>query len=217
LAALRTTLLAAVLAVALAGCTPSGVPDWTGGPVSPSPLTLDPIAGQAGDAIPTGLLVEKHELILYFLAGSGDPHLAATWRDTGTGKVSPWDPIYDAIEGGDIGEASTSPVFQLNQYVPGDGTVIEYGGVVGPAARIVSRNGDEVTEARFARWSRDPSISIFWLRRRGLPIPPNTHPDEAHSVPLAPERYPLISAYDKAGHLIGSARLRPSGTELKGG
>jgi len=127
------------------------------------------------------------------------------------------DPNYQAVGSRGIGVASTDPIFALNQYVSSDGTVIEYGAVRGPAARIVSELAGREVEAKYVRWSEDTSISIFWLRHQGPGIPPNTQVDEVHRVPLAPQRYPLFSAYDSAGHLIGSTRLRPAGTELKGG
>jgi hypothetical protein len=52
-----------------------------------------------------------------------------------------------------------------------DDTLIEFGSLRGVAHRITSADNGTVTEARYTRWSEDPSVTIFWLRRRGPHIP----------------------------------------------
>lgn len=166
-----------------------------------------------GDTVPTGIVVDGQELILYFWgSGSGLPYLDTAWREVSSGRVSdhgPW--AGTSFLDGDDG------FVYLYQMVLTDRTLVEFGSFNGAVSKIVCDDHGSVVEARFAQWSRDRSVTIFWLHRRGDPVPENTPAGEGRTVPLAPVRYPLISAYDQAGRVIGATRLRPPGTEQKGG
>jgi hypothetical protein len=210
----RTVALAGLLAVlaaagtALVSCA-APAPGWTGGEVSPAPVrvTVNPSALPIGDAVATGVVVGTREMVLFLWGDRDHPELGTAWRDTGTGEIDGNDPIGSAVP--DPVLAATDPIFGLDQLVAGDGTVIELGAVRGPVARVTSTPpGRRPVEARFVRWSADPGVVIFWLRRAGPPIPPNRTVDNG-TEPYGPERYPLICAYDRDGHPVASARIRP--------
>jgi hypothetical protein len=221
----RPILLAGALAIimstglALVACAhpgpagPAPGQDWTGGLVSAAPVqvTVNPSAMPVGDAIATGLVAQGRELILLFWGDPDHPDLGLDWRDVSSGRINEGGPLHSIFTGIGYHKGGVDPVFSVVQLSPGDGTVIEYGVVSESPARIVCQPPDgTVVEAKFARWSRDPSISFFWLRRRGTPIPSNSPSGhEGLMVPLAPDRYPLFTAYDRAGKVIGSVRLRP--------
>jgi hypothetical protein len=213
----RRLLLAGALAIATATGTalvacghPGPVENWAGGQVSPVPVrvTVNPSAMPLGDAVATGLVVQRQELILMFWGDPDHPYLGIDWRDVDTGRINQDGPLRSSLG---VGVSGPDRLFGVDQLNPGDGTVIEYGAVKGPVARIVSQAPEsDPVEAKFVRWSRDPSVSFFWLRRRGTPLPSNSPSGhDGLMVPLAPERYPLFSAYDSAGRMIASVRLRP--------
>lgn len=215
-------LVAAVAAgAALVACAHPGPPgDWTGGPVSPAPirLTINPSATPRGNAVPTGIVVAKHELILYFCCAGPYPFLSSAWRDTGTGRIVDEMPVPSVEAGLPVGTLGVDPIFGLNQIAVGDGTLAEYGAVRGRAGRIVVRDpGGTEVEAAFTAWTADPGVTIFWVHRVGAPIPKSPLVREGVWEPLAPDRYPLVSAYDGGGRLIADARIRPTGWEQKGG
>ena len=200
--------VAGTAGTALVSCAAPG-PGWTGGEVSPAPVrvTINPSALPIGDAVATGVVVGTREMVLFFWGDRDHPDLGRAWRDTRTGEVDGNDPIGSAVR--DLSLASTAPFFGLDQLVAGDGTVIELGAVRAPVARITSTPpGGGPVEARFVRWSPDPGVVIFWLRRAGPPIPPNRTVDNG-TQPYGPDRYPLVSAYDRDGRAVASARIRP--------
>jgi hypothetical protein len=211
--ATRRLVLAGALAVlstsglVLVSCARPGS-GWTGGPVNPAPVrvTVNPSAMPIGDAVLTGVVIGTKEMILFLWGTREYPNLGTAWRDTRTGRVDENPPALSAAPFLDLGGGR---IFGTDQLVVGDGTVVELGAVRGAAARIVSQPpGAEPVEAKYVRWSADPGIVIFWLRRAGPPIPSN-HPVPGGSEPYAPERYPLISVYDGAGRVVAVTRIRP--------
>jgi hypothetical protein len=213
LAIIMSTGLALVACARPGPAGPAPGQDWTGGLVSPAPVqvTVNPSAMPVGDAIATGLVAQGQELILMFWGYPERPDVGMDWRDVETGGISKDSPFHTASHGWGFGTGGSDRMFVVDQIDLGDGTVIEYGAVSGSAARIVCQPPDSaLVEAKFARWSLDPSVSFFWLRRRGTPIPTNSPSGhDGLMVPLAPDRYPVFTAYDRAGKAIGSVRLRP--------
>ncbi len=212
----RNTVLAATLAAlgttatALVSCASPGG-GWTGGPVSPAPVrvSVNPSALPIGDAVATGIVVGTKEIVLYLWDSRKHPYLVAAWRDTGTGEVGEDSPVPSSVPDLAVSADGAGSVFGLDQLVPGDGTVIEFGAVRGPVARVVSQPPDGVAvPARFVRWSADPGVVIFLLRRPGAPVPPNRTVGNG-TEPYELQRYPLVSAYDAAGRTLASARIRP--------
>src|SRR5436190_50990 len=124
---------------------------WTGGIVTPSPiqLTINPSAPPLGNTVPTGILVMNKEMILFFWGEVERPYLGTDWRDRDTGRITEEIPVPPVEMSLPIGTAGVDPIFGLQQLVVGDGTLVEYGAVRGPAARIVVRNpeGGEVEAA----------------------------------------------------------------------
>ena len=207
----------AVVVVALAACATRGT---AGGPVTPSPIpiTANPSAQPVGDTMPTGILVGRKELVLYFWGTAASPYLDQAWRDVDSGYVE----VQNVCGGGRAmgaagGAVEPGRLFGLTQCYAGDGTLIEYGAVWAEATRITSQDAGATVEARYARWSTNRSVTVFWLQRHGRPAPDNVADGPGRTVPLPPEQYPLITAYDRDGHEIAAERLRPSATEQKGG
>src|SRR6266516_4583235 len=154
----RPLLLAGALAItmttglALVACAhPGPVQNWTGGPVSPVPVqvTVNPSAMPVGDAIATGLVVERRELILMFWGDPEHPYLGTDWRDVDTGRINEDGPLRSRFTGFGFGVSGSNRIFGIDQLDPGDGTVIEYGAVSGSVTRIVCQAPDsEPVEAK---------------------------------------------------------------------
>ena len=219
----RPTALVVVglMIVGLATCSVRGTAgDTPGGPATPSPIaiTANPSALPVGDTMPTGILVSRKELVLYFWGTAAAPFLDQAWRDADTGDVELDDVCCGGrTAGGTLGAVGPGRFFGLTQCAAADGTLIEYGAVWGEASRITSQGAGATAEARYARWSTNRSITVFWLQRYGRPVPDNIPNGAGGTRPLPPEHYPLITAYDRDGATIATERLRPSATEQKGG
>ena len=85
------------------------------------------------------------------------------------------------------------------------------------AGRITVQAAGKTVQAKYARWSANRSVTMFWLQRQGKPLPHNIPAGEGRTTPLPPEQYPLVTAYDGKGATIGTIRIRPPATEQKGG
>ena len=109
----RTLWAVAGLAVLLAGCgqavpgggqispLPAARPSdaSTDGLVNPSsiPITFNPLA--LGNSVPTGIVLNGEEVVLYFWGSPNEqPFLADAWRDRATGVVSDRPPATDYLE-----------------------------------------------------------------------------------------------------------------------
>jgi hypothetical protein len=192
--------LAGTLGTVLVSCAAPAPDGWTGGPASPVPVrvTVNPSALPIGDAVATGVVVSGKEMILYLWGGRDLPDLGWAWRDTASGVVDEHDPV-----GGTVVDLVTPSFPGLTQLDAGDGTVVEFGAVRAPAARIVVAPPDrDPVEARYVRWSVDPGVVLFWLRRTGPPV-------SSGAPPGPPDRYPLVTAYDDGGRVVASVRIRP--------
>lgn len=218
--------MAAAMLVGLAACAAKGPPEQPGAPETPSPvpITANPSALPVGDTVPTGIVIGGKEMVLYFWGTPDDPYLDDAWRDRSTGEVDVRNPCaggtgVPAYMGPDrSGQRLYSDLWlNVTQCTTPDGTLIEYGAVRADAARITSQDTGTTVQARFARWSIKPTITIFWLQRTGKPVPRNVELGVGRSSPLAMEHYPLITAYDANGKTIVDMRIRPPETEQKGG
>jgi hypothetical protein len=136
------------------------------------PVTFNPYAQPRGETVPTGIVIKGLELILYFWgSGEGLPDLDVAWRDVATGHVGDSTMFTARLGDSRIAQTGSGAPFRVNQMsFDGDDLLIEFGSLRGVASRITSADARTVTEARFTRWSEDPAVTIFWLRRRGLRI-----------------------------------------------
>jgi hypothetical protein len=214
----RLVALTAGLVAALAACSNPSSGDWTGGPATPSPvpITANPSALPVGNTVPTDIVIDGQELVLYFWGDRDRPNLTSVWRHRDTGKVD----LDHRFSGGSVGAFFANKpgqFFEMNQLVVGDGQLVEFGAVWAEATRITCQDGGTTVEARYAPWNVNPSYTLFWLRRHGDPIPANTPAEEGVWRPLAPERYPLLTAYGRDGKVVATDRLRPDAFEQKGG
>jgi hypothetical protein len=205
----RLLLIPFLLALSACGGTTDG--PRPGGPVTPSsiPIGLGPSAHTAGNTMPTGIVVDGKELVLFlWQLSSGEPVLAQAVRDTATGSVD-----IDAgvcVDG--RGSDDRPPFIDLVQCGLADGSIVEYGAVRSEAARITSQADGTTTEAWFARWTVD-TVTVFWLRRHGTLAPQNVANGPGRTTPLPPEQYPLITVYDAKGKVVASARIRPGAVD----
>lgn len=71
--------------------------------------------------------------------------------------------------------------------------------------------------AWFAPWTEDPAVVVFWLPRRGAPIPEPSLFEPGRALAVAEEFYPLLRAYDADGRILATSRLRSPGWEQRGG
>ncbi|WP_432994310.1 hypothetical protein [Dactylosporangium sp. CA-233914] len=213
--------LSGVLVAALAACTANATsgPPPGGGLVTPSsvPFSVGPSAHTTGNSMPTGIVVNGKELILYFWGEPDHPYLAQASRSTTTGAID----VDDVCLGGRAMTKQLATVpgkfFFVGQCVAPDGLLIEYGAVYADAERITSRSGGTTYEAKFARWTPKPGVTVFWLHRKGDPIPGNVSNRPGETTPLPEEHYPLLTAYDAKGEVLATERIRPDATEQKGG
>jgi hypothetical protein len=208
------TALAFGSVAALTACASPSAGDWTGGPATPSPIpiTANPSARPVGDTMPTGIVVQDQELVLYFWGSRDRPNLDYAWRDTGSGRVD-LNPRFPALWIPGSGGA----FFGMSQVLAGDGDLVEFGALRAVASRITCQDGGATVEARYTPWTARPEFTVFWLRRHGKPAPSVSPVGEGRWEPLAPERYPLLTAYGPDGKVIATDRLRPPGVEQKGG
>jgi hypothetical protein len=181
--------------------------DWVGGLVTPSPVpvTENPLTLPLGDSVPTGIVIDGYELVLYFWGGGQYPHLDEAWHEVSTGRVT------NEGRHGTAYLSCEAPFRDLRQ-LTWNYTVVDCGAISGPVARVTSTFAGRTIEAKFTRWSADPAVTIFWMRGHGGPIPKNVPVGDGHNEPLDPSMYPLISAYDDTGKVIAENRLRPPAT-----
>ncbi|MEU7869960.1 hypothetical protein [Dactylosporangium sp. NPDC049140] len=208
-------LLALTVPFAVSACAESSGGSGPGGPVTPSsiPIDIGPSASVAGNTMPTGIVVDGKELVLFFWMASERPVFAQAVRDTATGAVSQ---DIGMCTGG-TGSESQPPFLDLTQCVATDGSLIEFGAFRGEASRVTSQADGKITEAKFARWNKDV-ITVFWLRRQGKPAPgASFFPDRGMTSPGPAEQYPLVTIYSAKGKAIGSARIKPGVGVQKGG
>lgn len=211
----RQLLLLVSLLLAVSACAGKSGGSAPGGPVTPSsiPIDIGPSARVAGNTMPTGIVVDGKELVLFFWMASNGPVFADAVRDTATGAVSQDLAMCRAGTGSD----SPPPFLGLKQCVASDGSLIEFGAFRGQAARVTSQAEGRTTEASFARWNQD-TITVFWLQRHGTPAPTGIfYPDRGQTSPQPAEQYPLITVYSPNGNVIASARIRPGISQQKGG
>jgi hypothetical protein len=113
------------LLLILSACTGTTDGSQPGGPVTPSsiPIDIGPSAQVAGNTMPTGIVVDGKELVLFFWTAAKEPVFAQAVRDTATGIVSEG---VGMCRGG-TGSDSPPPFLGMQQCVATDGTLIEYG------------------------------------------------------------------------------------------
>ncbi|GAB3830748.1 hypothetical protein ACFPIJ_30735 [Dactylosporangium cerinum] len=214
-------IVSAAVLVGLAACAAKGPDGQPGGLETPSPvpITVNPSALPVGDTVPTGIVIGGKEMVLYFWGGSPDwPHLDHAWRDRRTGAVEVDQPCAGGY-GFFADTMQTEPVrwLDVHQCVTPDGTLIEFGAVFAEPGRVTVQAAGKTVEAKYARWSANRSVTMFWEQRQGKPLPHNIPDGEGRTTPLPPEQYPLVTAYDGKGATIGTIRIRPSASEQKGG
>jgi hypothetical protein len=202
-----------LLAVTACGHTADGSPP--GGPVTPSsiPISIGPSAHTIGNTMPTGIVIQGTELVLYFWDSASGPVFAQAWRNTGTGAVE----TSGGFCTGGTGSEDQHLLSGLSQCRAADRSLVEFGVFQGEAARITSRADGTTTEAHFARWNRD-TLTVFWLQRHGKPAPTDIfYPDRGLTSPLPADQYPVITVYDGKGEVLASGHIRPGLGEQKGG
>ncbi|GAA2371416.1 hypothetical protein [Dactylosporangium salmoneum] len=203
------------LLLALSACAGTADGSRPGGPVTPSsiPIDIGPSARVTGNTMPTGIVVDGKELVLFFWGASDSPVFAQAVRDTRTGAVSQDVGMCRGGTGSDL----RPPFLALQQCVATDGSLIEFGAFRGEAARVTSQAEGTTTEASFARWDQD-TVTVFWLRRQGKPAPEDIFfPDRGETSPGPEAQYPLVTVYNAKGKAVASARIRPGMGQQKGG
>jgi hypothetical protein len=207
------------------GCAANG-PGSPAGPttVPTVEVTPQPSFHPVGPGVRTGVVVGDDELVIYFAAGgdgSGPPWLYSTWFNPVTSMFSQWPMRPDGTPVHQLTGTSAvvgARAFQHIEQLAFVGyPLVEWGVIRARPARIVVEADGVSTEATFTPWPVDANVTIFWLRRWGEPNPTDTPAGPGLWLPLPPEYYPLVVAYDAAGRVIDSTRLRDGGAEEKGG
>lgn len=203
------------LLLALSACTSTPGGSQPGGPVTPSsiPIDIGPSATVSGNTMPTGVVVDGKELVLFFWMASDGPVFAHAERDTRTGAVGEGAGMCRS----GIGSEFEPPFLGLQQCVATDGSLIEFGAFQGEAARVTSQADGTTTEASFARWNQ-ATVTVFWLQRHGKPAPADIfNPDRGETSPGPAEQYPLVTVYGAKDKAVASTRIRPGIGQQKGG
>jgi hypothetical protein len=204
----RFAVVASVLVLGLSGCATGGPSDWVGGPVTPSPVTITywPSAMPVGETMPTGIDVAGQEMVLYFW-NANQPYLDVAWRDRASGAVHE-QPGLDVLT---TTCGASPPWLALYELSAPDGQVVDFGAVRAPVARLSDEFRGSTVDAKYARWTADPGVTVFWLRRPGGPMPTDSQLGGDREVPLDPSLYPLVTAYAADGRELTSARVRSLG------
>jgi hypothetical protein len=206
------SILAVIAAIASGCATAAEDSTWVGGPVTPSSLTIS-AAGirPVGDPVPTGIVVDGAELVL-IIEDTYQTALETIWRDTTSGAVTRDHPRRQL--GSVSAEGGHAYFHELAQLDLGNGHVVDLGDIRSSVERIQVTDHGRTLQAKFTSWSHDPGLVIFWAEQKGDPISQNSQVDVGHSVPLEPDRYPLVTAYAR-GTTIEEARIRPPATSQK--
>lgn len=227
-------LLAALLVAATAACgDPGQIPHAAGHTDAPTihvPAVndgnLNSWAESTGDGVRTGIVVNGLELVLFLWGSfpSGNPALDTVWYNDATSEFSGWPILSEEFRSrAGNGEIRDTPFIALHQFSFPNDPLVDYGLIRARPARITVEDGGQLFEAWFTSWNHDEEFTLFWVQRPGQPIPdstPTTDPNRPECTiwaPAEPERYPLVTAYDIAGDVIASARIRPQGGGQCGG
>ncbi|SDX18580.1 hypothetical protein SAMN05421504_102588 [Amycolatopsis xylanica] len=185
---------AAVAAVVLGSGMLRAVPPPGNAPIA-APSTSLSIAPQGrepyGDVIPTGLKVAGGELVYYAVRVDEPQALPDTHFGVMTGIRSADGKLKDLMIVNGTSGSDRKPGFreldggeQVNgQFVP------VFGYFVGPVAKIVTTAHGKEVQASLAKWSVDPTVTVFWFD------------------PQLVDSYNVLSppyAYDAAGNKLSS-------------
>src|SRR5262245_50542094 len=159
-----------------------------------------------GETMPTGIYLGGQEMVLYFW-GPNQPYLDVAWRDRTSGAVhdQPGLDILTTVCG------ASAPWLAVYELTSPDGIVVDFGAVRASVASISADYKGSTVDAKYARWTADRAVTVFWLRRPGGPMPSNRQLGGDRSVPLAAELYPLLTAYAADGHVLATTRVRSLG------
>ncbi|WP_199516368.1 hypothetical protein [Nucisporomicrobium flavum] len=167
-------------------------------PASPGPkLTIDSpngLKGPVGALIPTGLHdPQGDEYVIYGITGGGprspkDFGFAIGFREP-KNKVTADDSLTEWV-----GSPSAPGFHPMNgQKELGDGSVQPaYGYYAGTPATITVQEAGRPIQAHLARWSHDPTITVFWFD------PADVHDDD---------RWAQLAAYDASGNRLPDGRI----------
>lgn len=184
-------------AMAACGSTSSPASMPTPGTLSVNPSAWpNPALTPGGALIASGLKIDGRELMLAFSrldSPAGQIVQQAAWLEPATGALTlAASPAWGWHSPG----TSASGLRDFTQLTTSAG-LLEYGFIVGPAARVTIEGAGRRVEAGVASWSLDHSVVAFWSVRQG---PPTFHgsPDGDR---------PTVVALDTAGTEIDHVRL----------
>jgi hypothetical protein len=193
MAVVATTAAVAVPVTLIGGDTPAFAPAPTATPTAtPSRRPLPPasVTTPWGDVVRTGEPVQGAERIFWFWRlPAGDAPPDVTFGVAGGHLTTDGDRVLDTATNDPDG-AGASPGFHagiLDRFTgPRQDVWLLYGYYVGPVHEVALRLGGKDVRARTARWSEDPSVTLYWVAAGpGVPQPGD--------API------LLTAYDAAG------------------
>ncbi|MEV4641376.1 hypothetical protein AB0J80_28935 [Actinoplanes sp. NPDC049548] len=166
---MRPFAVVAAVLILTAGCTDAehDRPEWYDGQ-PPRPVTIDRvngIKGPVGELISTGVRnADGAEYLVYGITGGG----VRSPEDFGfaLGVREPGDRVTEDASNTEGQGPPATPGFHLlqGQMDLVDGSVLPaYGYYVGHPARITVTEVGQVVDARLARWSHDPGVTVFWF------------------------------------------------------
>jgi hypothetical protein len=167
-----------------------------------------PSAPPVGDAERTGLVVHGRELVLGIHT---PPTVLPAWLDPTSGRYTADGPSSLEILSNRGGQQR---IYMMTQVDAGGGDVIEYGTVLGAAAKVAVTQEGQTWSATLTpwrngdpRWTGDSQVMIFWVRHPGDPTSPGT-PDS---------KRPTFTAYRADGSVLDKQILRQGSSERHDG
>jgi hypothetical protein len=167
-----------------------------------------PSAPPVGVAERTGLVVDGRELVLGIHT---PPTVLPAWLDPPSGRYTADGPASLEILSTRGGQQRISMMAQVDA---GGGDVIEYGTVLGAAAKVTVTQAGHTWSATLTpwrngdpRWTGDSQVVIFWIRHHGDPTSPGT-PDG---------KRPVFTAYRADGSVLDEQIFRQGSSERHDG
>jgi hypothetical protein len=175
----------------------------------PGPLPPASVTAPWGDVVATGERVQGTERVFWFWRlPTGQEPAGVTFGIAAGHLTDGGDRVLDTSTNDVDGPQDRSPGFHGGSYDrftgPGQDVWLIYGYYVGPADQIMVSYGGQDVPARTARWSKDPSVMLYWVAAG----PGAPQPDVKE--PITPAAYDATGKRLPAGDTFITTPPRPA-------